>query len=134
MGIHFRPSPSISIICRSGETGRRAGLKIQWTLRPCRFDSDLRHQRKHPQRALNTSERLPAQSGRKPFYFSVWAINLSYAREQSLVEVIKAAVGHDEHDIPFPASGQQRRQQGIRVRKTMGLKPPFPEIRNQLPH
>ena len=32
--------------CRSGETGRRAGLKIQWTLRPCRFDSDLRHQLK----------------------------------------------------------------------------------------
>ena len=30
--------------CRSGETGRRAGLKIQWTLCPCEFDSRLRHQ------------------------------------------------------------------------------------------
>ena len=43
----LRPSISISLEgtpCRSGETGRRAGLKIQWTLRPCRFDSDLRHQ------------------------------------------------------------------------------------------
>ncbi len=29
--------------CRSGEIGRRAGLKIQWYLVPCRFDSDLRH-------------------------------------------------------------------------------------------
>jgi hypothetical protein len=30
--------------CRSGETGRRAGLKIQWSLAPWGFDSPLRHQ------------------------------------------------------------------------------------------
>ena len=35
---------SALISCRSGETGRRTGLKIQRALRPCRFDSDLRHQ------------------------------------------------------------------------------------------
>ena len=29
---------------RSGETGRRRGLKILRPLRSCRFDSDLRHQ------------------------------------------------------------------------------------------
>ncbi len=29
--------------CRSGEIGRRRGLKILRALRPCRFDSDLRH-------------------------------------------------------------------------------------------
>ena len=29
--------------CRSGETGRRTGFKIQRTLGPCRFESDLRH-------------------------------------------------------------------------------------------
>ena len=32
--------------CRCGETGRRAGLKIQWANTPCRFESDQRHQRK----------------------------------------------------------------------------------------
>ena len=31
-------------MCRSGEIGRRAGLKIQWSLRPCEFNSRLRHQ------------------------------------------------------------------------------------------
>lgn len=29
--------------CRSGEIGRRTGLKIQRALGPCRFESDLRH-------------------------------------------------------------------------------------------
>ena len=29
---------------RSGEIGRRTGLKIQRALGPCRFESDLRHQ------------------------------------------------------------------------------------------
>ena len=29
---------------RSGETGRRTGLKIPRAFSPCRFDSDLRHQ------------------------------------------------------------------------------------------
>ena len=38
------PYNSIPFACRSGEIGRRAGLKIQWYLVPCRFDSDLRHQ------------------------------------------------------------------------------------------
>ena len=31
------------LLCRSGETGRRTGFKIQRTLGPCRFESDLRH-------------------------------------------------------------------------------------------
>jgi hypothetical protein len=31
-------------MCRSGETGRRSGLKIHRASRPCRFDSGLRHQ------------------------------------------------------------------------------------------
>ncbi len=32
-----------SFLCRSGEIGRRTGFKIQRTLGPCRFESDLRH-------------------------------------------------------------------------------------------
>ena len=32
-----------SLSCRSGEIGRRTGFKIQRTLGPCRFESDLRH-------------------------------------------------------------------------------------------
>ena len=34
----------IKIQCRSGETGRRRGLKILRASCPCRFNSDLRHQ------------------------------------------------------------------------------------------
>ena len=37
-------------ICRCGEIGRRAGLKILWTNHPCRFESDHRH---HSQPNLN---------------------------------------------------------------------------------
>ena len=33
-----------TLLSRSGEIGRRTGLKIQRTLGPCRFESDLRHQ------------------------------------------------------------------------------------------
>jgi hypothetical protein len=32
-------SPLINVYCPGGETGRHAGLKILWPLRPCRFDS-----------------------------------------------------------------------------------------------
>ncbi len=31
------------LLRRSGEIGRRTGLKIQRALGPCRFESDLRH-------------------------------------------------------------------------------------------
>ena len=38
---------------RCGETGRRAGLKIQWAQPPCRFESDQRYQIKHPSFCLD---------------------------------------------------------------------------------
>ncbi len=49
---------------RCGETGRRAGLKIQWANTPCRFESDQRHHVKARPKvllfALQKSKDLPA--------------------------------------------------------------------------
>ncbi len=42
--LRITESRSDFVACRSGETGRRRGLKILRALRPCRFNSDLRHQ------------------------------------------------------------------------------------------
>ncbi len=46
--------------CRSGETGRRRGLKIPRSLAPCRFDSDLRHHRPRGGRRRRRHRRLPS--------------------------------------------------------------------------
>ena len=58
-----RPAPSAQRVelkahsCRSGGTGRRAGLKIPFSLRECGFDPLLRHQ---------SSRRDPTDRGRAP--------------------------------------------------------------------
>ena len=41
----FFPFPQIlvCVLCRGGGMGRHNGLKIRWTMRPCRFESGPRH-------------------------------------------------------------------------------------------
>ena len=49
--------------CGYGGTGRRAGLKIRWAIRPCRFDSGYPHHFTHFATLAPTA--LTQQSGFK---------------------------------------------------------------------
>ena len=85
--------------------------------------------KKHPQTLPGRSpERLLAPILPEAFPFIAWTVRVSYGGKQSLVQVIKPAVGHDQHHISCLSLRQKICQQQIRIRKTMGLKLPLPQI------
>src|SRR5882724_497324 len=85
------------LLARSGGTGRRAGLKIQWYLVPCGFDPLLRDHLLIPQANVEIPVQVPHARGsqKKNVFQAFKRFNISSARRLRRIVAVASAKQFD---------------------------------------